>query len=40
VDAALVHHYFGSKDELFVAALALPVDPRGDHRDGGGSRGP
>jgi AcrR family transcriptional regulator len=28
VDAALVHHYFGSKDELFVAALALPVDPR------------
>lgn len=28
VDAALVHHYFGTKDELFVAALALPVDPR------------
>ena len=28
VDAALVHHYFGSKDDLFVAALALPVDPR------------
>lgn len=28
VDAALVHHYFGSKDDLFVAALSLPVDPR------------
>ncbi len=28
VDPALVHHYFGSKSDLFVAALALPVDPR------------
>jgi AcrR family transcriptional regulator len=28
VDAALVHHYFGTKDDLFVAALALPVDLR------------
>ena len=28
VDAALVHHYFGSKDDLFIAALELPVDPR------------
>jgi AcrR family transcriptional regulator len=28
VDAALVHHYFGSKDDLFLAALAIPVDPR------------
>lgn len=28
VDPALVHHYFGTKDELFVAALALPVDLR------------
>ena len=28
VDAALVHHYFGSKDDLFVAALEIPVDPR------------
>ncbi|WP_181407580.1 TetR/AcrR family transcriptional regulator [Nocardioides sambongensis] len=28
VDPALVHHYFGSKDELFVASLALPIDPR------------
>ena len=28
VDAALVHHYFGSKEDLFVAALEFPVDPR------------
>jgi AcrR family transcriptional regulator len=28
VDAALVHHYFGTKDKLFIAALRLPVDPR------------
>ena len=28
VDPALVHHYYGSKDDLFVAALELPVDPR------------
>jgi AcrR family transcriptional regulator len=28
VDPALVHHYFGSKDELFLAALELPIDPR------------
>jgi AcrR family transcriptional regulator len=28
VDPALVHHYFGTKDELFVAALELPVDFR------------
>ncbi len=28
VDAALVHHYFGTKDDLFVAALQVPVDPR------------
>ena len=28
VDAALVHHYFGTKDELFLAALDLPLDPR------------
>lgn len=27
VDAALVHHYFGSKQRLFVAASELPVDP-------------
>ena len=28
VDPALVHHYFGTKDDLFVAALEMPVDPR------------
>ncbi|MER7251692.1 TetR family transcriptional regulator [Kribbella sp. NPDC000426] len=28
VDAALVHHYFDSKEELFVQAMALPLDPR------------
>lgn len=28
VDAALVHHYFGSKEDLFVAALELRLNPR------------
>ncbi|MEV4202408.1 TetR family transcriptional regulator [Micromonospora globbae] len=28
VDPALVHHYFGSKDQLFLAAMQAPVDPR------------
>lgn len=28
VDAALVHHYFGTKDDLFLAAMELPFDPR------------
>jgi len=28
VDAALVHHYFGTKDDLFVASLEIPIDPR------------
>jgi len=27
VDPALVHHYFGSKEQVFVAAMALPMDP-------------
>ena len=27
VDPALVHHYFGTKDRLFAAALELPLDP-------------
>jgi AcrR family transcriptional regulator len=27
VDPALVHHYFGSKDKLFLAAVQAPVDP-------------
>ncbi len=26
VDPALVHHFFGTKDDLFLAALALPED--------------
>ena len=28
VDPALLYHYFGSKDQLLVAALQLPVNPR------------
>ncbi|MBS9373213.1 TetR/AcrR family transcriptional regulator [Rhodococcus sp. B50] len=28
VDPALVHHYFGTKLQLFTASIALPVDPR------------
>lgn len=27
VDPALVHHYFGTKDNLFLAAMNAPVDP-------------
>lgn len=27
VDPALVHHYFGTKQRLFVAATAMPFDP-------------
>ena len=27
VDPALVHHYFGTKDELFRAVVKTPVDP-------------
>ncbi|WNV76324.1 TetR family transcriptional regulator [Geodermatophilus sp. DSM 44513] len=27
VDPALVHHYFGTKDRLFLAAVQAPVDP-------------
>lgn len=26
VDPALVHHYFGTKDELFLATIDLPID--------------
>jgi AcrR family transcriptional regulator len=29
VDPALVHHYFGTKQELFVAAVEFPVNPVG-----------
>jgi AcrR family transcriptional regulator len=45
VDPALVHHYYGTKDELFFAALALPIDPRkvlapviAEGKDGAGER--
>jgi AcrR family transcriptional regulator len=27
VDAALVHHYYGTKEKLFAAAVRIPVDP-------------
>ncbi|GAA1665091.1 TetR family transcriptional regulator [Glycomyces endophyticus] len=27
VDPSLIHHYFGSKDELFMAAIEIPFDP-------------
>lgn len=27
VDAALVHHYFGTKQQLFTAAIHIPIDP-------------
>lgn len=27
VNAALVHHYFGTKEQLFVAAMNLPLNP-------------
>ncbi|MBW8804833.1 MAG: TetR family transcriptional regulator [Catenulisporales bacterium] len=27
VDSALVHHYFGSKEQVFLAALDFPVNP-------------
>ncbi|WP_407636956.1 TetR/AcrR family transcriptional regulator [Hamadaea tsunoensis] len=27
VDPALVHHYFGTKEQLFLAAMRIPVDP-------------
>jgi len=29
VDAALVHHYYGTKDDLLAAALRLPFEPAG-----------
>jgi len=27
VDAALVHHYFGTKQQLFAAAIHIPINP-------------
>jgi AcrR family transcriptional regulator len=45
VDPALVHHYFGTKDELFVSAMRLPINPAdavrtilGEGLDGAGER--
>jgi AcrR family transcriptional regulator len=45
VDPALVHHYFGTKDDLFLAAMRVPIDPGplvarvlGTGRDGAGER--
>ena len=45
VDSALVHHYFGTKEDLFVASLELRIDPReivpvvtAGGRDGAGER--
>lgn len=43
VDAALLHHYFGTKQQLFVAALDFPITPEliaqviltGDRADAG-----
>jgi AcrR family transcriptional regulator len=28
VDPALIHHYFGTKEKLFLAAMNSPIDPR------------
>ena len=28
VDPALIHHYFGTKDKLFLACIDAPVDPQ------------
>nr|WP_255672860.1 TetR family transcriptional regulator [Glycomyces amatae] len=46
VDPSLIHHYFGSKDELFLAAIELPLDPapevaavlKGGELEGAGGR--
>jgi AcrR family transcriptional regulator len=42
VDAALVHHFYGTKDQLFAAAMRLPVNPREvlDAALAPGARGP
>ena len=32
VDAALVHHYFGTKEKLFLATVEVPIDLPDDHR--------
>lgn len=33
VDPALVHHYFGTKQRLFLEAVDFPIDEMGDVRD-------
>jgi Transcriptional regulator len=45
VDPALVHHYFGTKEQLFLAAMKVPINPGpvvarvlGEGRDGAGER--
>lgn len=45
VNPALLHHFFGSKDQVFVTSLALPVNPAAlvgmvveGPRDGAGER--
>ncbi|THV27269.1 TetR family transcriptional regulator [Glycomyces paridis] len=46
VDPSLIHHYFGSKDDLFLAAIELPMDPapevegvlKGQDLEGAGGR--
>ena len=40
VNPALVHHFFGSKDQVFVAALNLPFNPAtaGGHAADGAAR--
>jgi AcrR family transcriptional regulator len=40
VDPALVHHYFDGKSDLFVAAMALPFDPRQVQDRAAGTHGP
>jgi len=35
VDAALIHHYFEGKAGLFIAAMALPIDPHNVQLDAG-----
>ncbi len=41
VDPALVHHYFGTKEELFVAAHEIPISPAvGPGRPGRTARAP
>ena len=40
VDPALVHHYFGTKDQLFLAAMNSPIDPARSSRRSSRATGP